>query len=66
MYMDAGGIFAIKRYASFADACMAFIEDFHSGALEIKMMITSTKMTGEQHSIMKSALAVFEGRVAAN
>ena len=52
--MDDGGNFAIR------------IEDFHSGALEIKMMITSAKMTGEQHPIMKMALAAFEGRVAAN
>ena len=53
-------------YDSFAEACMALIEDFHSGALEMKMQITSSKMMGEQHPIMKRALLAFEGKVAAN
>ena len=55
-----------EQYASFAEACMAMIEDFQLGALEIKMQITSSKMTTEPHPIMKRALAAFEGRVALN
>ena len=45
---------------------MAMTEDLSLGALEIKMQITSRRITGEPHPIMKRALAVFEGRVALN
>ena len=55
-----------KQYSSFAQACMAMVEDFHSGALEIKMQITSTTLTPEQSNLMHRALAIFEGRVVAN
>ena len=54
------------QYSSFAQACMAMVEDFHTGALEIKMQITSTMLTPEQSKLMQRALAIFEGRVVAN
>ena len=55
-----------RIYASFAEAGMAMAEDFASGALEIKMEISSRTITGEPHPIMKRALAEFEGRRALN
>ena len=45
---------------------MAMTEDFHYGALEIKMQITSRTITAEPHPIMIRALAEFEGRRALN
>ena len=68
--MDVNGNWRVLRhqrqYDSFAQACMALIEDYHSGALEIKMKITSTTLTTEPTKLMQRALAVFEGRVVAN
>ena len=55
-----------RQYASFAEAGMAMAEDSSSGALEIKMEISSRTITGEPHPIMKRALAEFEGRRALN
>ena len=53
-------------YDSYAQASAAVTEDFHSGALESKMQITSTTLMTKPTKLMQRALAIFEGRVVAN
>ena len=57
-----------RVYPSFYQACLACLQDIHSGVLEIKLTITSTALpsTGEVSDVVARALKAFAGRVGTN